>query len=276
MVLHLFSGSIATVDCFYCQCEKIDRNLPDDRPFAIGQKHIIVTCDYNARRLGVKKLESRDNAYAKCPNLLVLEGSDLTRYRIHARNIYDAFRKACKQISSSLPVAKGSMDEMSADLTLACINDHEDGSRKLHDPHVHVYGDYGTEQTVLTEDQTGDSVVVVDNVSQQGEDQSDPTIATRLQRAASLAVRIRACILRETGFCVTMGVSTNPLLAKLATGLQKPGIANLLYPWRSKQLLHNLPLRKLHGAGRRTLQVLDPCLRKRFPDRIEPVVWTCG
>ena len=168
------------------------------------------------------------------------------------------------------------MDEMMADLTLACSNDDETGSRKWNDSNVHVYGDHGTEQTVLTEDQTGDSVVVVDDHANHGRDaHGDSTATARLQQAASLAVRIRGAILRETGFRVTIGLSTTQLLAKLASGLKKPGIVNLLYPWRSKQLLEHLPLRKLHGAGRRTLQVLDPCLRKRFPDRKEPIIWTC-
>jgi nucleotidyltransferase/DNA polymerase involved in DNA repair len=33
------------VDCFYVQCEEIDRNLrgKNPRPLAIGQKHIIVS-----------------------------------------------------------------------------------------------------------------------------------------------------------------------------------------------------------------------------------------
>ena len=261
------------VDCFYCQCEMIDRNIPEDRPFAIGQKHIIVTCNYAARRLGVKKLELRERAYAKCPNLLILEGSDLTRYRIHARKIYDVFRKHCKNISRHLPVAKGSMDEMMADLTLAChVNPHDQDFPNDHN--VYIYGDRGQEQTTLTEDQTGDSVRVVENINHLSSNH-DHVAAAQLQKAASLAAQIRASILRETGFRVTMGVSSNPLLAKLASGLKKPGTVNLLYPWRSAQLLDHLPLRKLHGAGRKTLQVLQPCLSKRFPERREPIVWTC-
>jgi DNA polymerase iota len=42
-ILHL------DVDCFYGQCEHIDRGIPKDRPLAIGQKHIIVTSNYAAR-----------------------------------------------------------------------------------------------------------------------------------------------------------------------------------------------------------------------------------
>lgn len=73
----LWSRSIVhlDVDCFYCQCEEID-GPPDfkERPIAIGQKHIVVTCNYIARREGVKKLQCRIEAMRKCPNLLIIEG----------------------------------------------------------------------------------------------------------------------------------------------------------------------------------------------------------
>lgn len=264
------------VDCFYCQCEMIDRKIPEDRPFAIGQKHIIVTCNYAARRLGIKKLELREKAYEKCPNLLILEGSDLTRYRIHARKIYDTFRSACKRISSKIAVCKGSMDEMMADLT--CANAEESGTicstNDFSESNIYVYGEQGQEQTVLTEDQTGDSVVVVE-VGSSSTSTSHSPLAARLQQAALLALKIRASILEETGFRVTMGISSNPLLAKIASGLKKPGSVNLLYPWRCKHLMEHMPIRKLEGAGRRTLQMLHPCLVRHFPQRTEPVVWTC-
>ena len=34
------------VDCFYCQCESIMDPRLATKPFAVGQKHIIVTCNY--------------------------------------------------------------------------------------------------------------------------------------------------------------------------------------------------------------------------------------
>jgi DNA polymerase iota len=264
------------VDCFYCQCEMIDRNLPEDRPLAIGQKHIIVTCNYAARRLGVQKLELRDKAYAKCPSLLILEGSDLTRYRIHARKIYEAFRKACKNIMPSLPVCKGSMDEMMADLTLACQSGTWLDTPPQRDLPIYVYGDQDQEETVLTEDQTGASVTVREKIASRSPDNEHHCqLSAKLRRATTLATQIRESILQETGFRVTCGVSTNPLLSKLASGLRKPGTVNLLYPWRAAQLLENMPIRKLNGVGHQTLKLLRPCLLRHFPGRREPIIWQC-
>jgi hypothetical protein len=96
---------LAMIDCFYCQCEEIDRDLRAQkplRPLAIGQKHIIVTCNYEARKCGVKKLQLREHAMAACPELWIVEGSDLESYRRHSRAVYESFRSCLQEISSEL------------------------------------------------------------------------------------------------------------------------------------------------------------------------------
>jgi len=87
------------IDCFYVQCEEIDRSLRDsndeyDHPLAIGQKHIVVTCNYAARSRGVTKLMSKKDAIRICPDIRIYDGSDLRGYRKHSRTVYDAFRSA--------------------------------------------------------------------------------------------------------------------------------------------------------------------------------------
>ena len=302
------------VDCFYCQCEALDRNLPKDRPLAIGQKHIIVTCNYEARQqYGVSKLQNRQEALRKCPNLLIVEGSDLERYRQHARSIYECFRKVCKTHFESknsnnndddddhgITVCKGSMDEMMADLSPIvgfCKDDKKKVSLKEaqsspNDSWLYIFGEQSQEQTTLTEDQSGATTTVLTTATADQSRYSDaiqgssdnslitiPRQEARLQRAAHWAQQIRECILRETGFTTTCGISTNPLLAKIASGLRKPAGVNVLYPWRSRDLLLAMPLRKIPGLGHRTCKVLDPCLRNAFsmqyPKNPFPGFWTC-
>lgn len=41
----------------------------------------MVTCNYEARELGVKKLMTVRDAKEKCPQLVLVNGEDLTRYR---------------------------------------------------------------------------------------------------------------------------------------------------------------------------------------------------
>jgi len=145
------------VDCFYCQCEHQDRNIPADRPMAIGQKQIVVTCNYAARDVGVTKLQSRTDAFIRCPNLLIVEGSDLERYRIHARKIYECFRRTCKEIHPDIAVCKGSMDEMMADFSVACKGDQTTADDIEFLQQVHIYGESGNEKTIVREDQPGAS-----------------------------------------------------------------------------------------------------------------------
>jgi len=283
----------ADVDCFYCQCETLDRRLDPLRPLAIGQKHIVVTCNYAARESGVTKLMLREEAYRRCPHLLIVEGSHLERYRIHARNIYESFRRTCQKLRPGSKVAKGSMDEMMADLSLSSssssstASSSQDGTAAAGgcaielSKDIYIYGSSSARShaLVMTEDQTGAQTVVHSTAPGVQPTSSDnPVIAQRLQETATLALQIRQTILSETGFKTTLGVSCNPLLAKLASGLKKPGIVNILPPGRNTKLLvEKMPLRKIPGVGSRTIKTLVPCLEKRHGARDKSSSpWTCG
>jgi DNA polymerase iota len=236
---HLWTRSIVhvDVDCFYCQCEQVD-GPPDfrERPVAIGQKHIIVTCNYLARDLGVKKLQSKQDALRACPSLLILEGSDLERYRRHSRHIYLAFREELQLMGRdhgvSVPVRKGGMDEAFGDMTNLVTATLERNQRTL--PPVstcaaHVYGNDSNETSVLTEDQTGAQTIVhgqqhasaLDNAHvHYGSDRERRECQQRLECAAAIAERVRRLIYNKVGFVTTMGISVSPMLAKLASDLK--------------------------------------------------------
>jgi hypothetical protein len=321
----------ADVDCFYCQCEQIDRQLHDEQqPIGIGQKHIIVTCNYAAREYGVSKLMLQSDALQKCPHLLIFDGSDLERYRQHSRCIYNCFRIACRELFSSslsssflkLSIRKGCMDEMivgveiidtvaaTAALLLPASSEkkeerdiyvHGDHHQQLNDPSIRI----GTARYDEEEER---------NEPRRHGIQDDPIVVSmRLRRlllfhVASVVRTVRQRIQDETGFAVTMGVSTNPFLAKLASGLRKPGVVNLLFPppkndggvdhygrrrattttSTTRSLVAGLPLRRVTGVGRQTVRALEPylraqqVLRRRDDDHRTAVAadddhgWTCG
>ena len=101
----------------------------ESRPFAVGQAHIIVTCNYMARSSGIKKLMSKEAALRILPSLIIVDGSDLTLYRRQSRRIYLCFREALSKHRLNqdqdidedkvlaVKACKGEMDEMFADLT---------------------------------------------------------------------------------------------------------------------------------------------------------------
>jgi DNA polymerase iota len=298
------------IDCFYCQCEEIDRDLRRQtplRPFAIGQKHIIVTCNYEARKFGVKKLQLREHAMAACPELWIVEGSDLESYRRHSRAVYKSFRSCLQELSSDLrkdtslgtsappliPAQKAcGMDEMMADLTLAIDQMLRDEALpnkvagKASD-RTHIYGEAGTSSvTVLVEDQTGAEAVVSyekdcrslrlpesrRNVHQSyGTMRDRQACGTRLRLASQLAAKIRERIREQTGFTTTVGISVSPFLSKIAI-IEKPDATNILYPWRSDDLFYSMPLRKLQGVGSRTVRALDKSMERHVPGA-RPEFW---
>mmetsp|Transcript_12180 Transcript_12180/g.17859 ORF Transcript_12180/g.17859 Transcript_12180/m.17859 type:complete len:317 (-) Transcript_12180:1392-2342(-) len=271
------------VDCFYCQCEEID-GPPHykDRPLAIGQKHIIVTSNYVARSYGVKKLQSREAAYAACPSLLILEGSDLEHYRRHSRKIYMAFRDTFENLalshSTTVQIQKGGMDENFADITELVRK-----SKKLMKPEsTFVYGDNSSGKSYIVEDQSGAETVVrhqspnvnsaIDNVHvQHGGNRTK--CQERLHTAAMICEQVRQEIKQRTYFTTTFGVSVSKMLAKLASDLQKPNSINILYPWRSNSVILPMPLRKIPELGSKTIKLLDPCLKENH--RLVPKFWTC-
>lgn len=79
-------------DCFYAQV--FEREDPKLRylPLAVQQKQIIVTCNYEARRRGLYKLQLVKEARKKCPDLIIVLGEDLNRFRNASKELYAFLR----------------------------------------------------------------------------------------------------------------------------------------------------------------------------------------
>jgi len=271
------------VDCFYCQCEEIANPSLATRPIAVGQKHIIVTSNYVAREMGVKKLQGRDDAMRACPSLLIIEGSDIEPYRDASRSIYDAFRGAVKVLHSDNSTRKGGMDEFFADITSAVEEEWEKEEidrRYLRTTQngIWVYGDDAESCVVqITEDQSGATATSTwkqgGNFGMDGGKQKMCTYKLRI--AALIAKRIQQKVRAETNFSTTVGTSVSPMLAKIASDLKKPNSCNILFPWRSRTIIDTMPLRRIPDLGSRTLRSIIPILKKYNRDQ-DPEFWTCA
>ncbi|KNC85205.1 hypothetical protein SARC_02583 [Sphaeroforma arctica JP610] len=78
------------------------------RPIGVKQKHIIVTANYSARAHGVTKLQLLSDAMICCPELVVIDGSDLTRYREKSEAVETTVKSLLKQlVSESMTEGKG-------------------------------------------------------------------------------------------------------------------------------------------------------------------------
>lgn len=68
-------------DAFYCSVFEAANPALKSLPLAVQQKQIIVTCNYEARRRGLYKLQLLRDAKQKCPDLIVELGENISRFR---------------------------------------------------------------------------------------------------------------------------------------------------------------------------------------------------
>lgn len=283
VVLHL------DVDAFYCQCEELRNPDLATRPFAIGQKHIIVTCNYSARAEGVRKLMLRTEAKKACPELAILEGSDLEPYRRDSRRVYSSFRAAVASLpgGAANSAKKGGMDEMYADISKAVSLQQDRSCRGKDDfgmdgDNVFVYGEGASTRVSIVEDQSGATThfsasSTPTRLQRNGHWDIDATrdICTkRLAIAAKFACDIQRKVKVESGFKACVGVSVSPMLAKLASELRKPNSINMLYPWRAREIISGMPLRKIPGLGSNTFRSLEASLKEHNAPATSH--WTCS
>ncbi|KAF8466243.1 hypothetical protein BDZ91DRAFT_763353 [Kalaharituber pfeilii] len=75
-------------DCFYASV--IENERPELRalPLGIQQKNILATCNYVARARGVKKLQLISEAKKACPDLIIVNGEDLSRFRDASKKLW--------------------------------------------------------------------------------------------------------------------------------------------------------------------------------------------
>ncbi len=73
----------------------------------------------------------------------------------------------------------------------------------------------------------------------------------------ALAEEIRECVHRELGFTVNVGVSTNKLLAKMASDFRKPNLVHTLFPSEIESKMWPLPVKELFFIGRATAKKLS-------------------
>ena len=75
--------------------------------------------------------------------------------------------------------------------------------------------------------------------------------------ALTLARQIRDTVREQLGFTVNVGISSNKLLAKMASDFQKPDRTHTLYPEEVPGKMWPLPINDLYGCGKQTAQKLQ-------------------
>lgn len=218
------------VDCFYAQVEMVRDPSLRDKPLGIKQKNLMVTSNYVARSMGVKKSMWIRDAVKILPNLVFVDGSDLTHYRQFSTEI-----SAVAQ-SFTPNVERLGLDENYVDIT-DIVGDY-------------ISPEYSAIEGLVFGDKEEDRKVL-----------GDPCGCGCLQRLTAgshLAKKIRQQILETTGITCCAGVAHNKLLAKLVSGYYKPNQQTVVFPWQAHDVMESLKqARSIPGIGSTTFKILE-------------------
>uniref|UniRef100_A0A8D1UV64 UmuC domain-containing protein n=1 Tax=Sus scrofa TaxID=9823 RepID=A0A8D1UV64_PIG len=202
---------------------------PDGLAWWVQQKYHVVTCNYEARKFGVKKLMKVRDAKEKCPQLVLVNGEDLTRYR-------ETSYKVTELLEQFSPlVERLGFDENFVDLT-------EMVEKRL--------------EQFQSDDLS--AVTVSGHVYKNQPINLRDILHIRLLIGSQIAAEMREAMYNHLSLTGCAGVASNKLLAKLVSGVFKPNQQTVLLPESSQDLIHSLShIKEMPGIGYKTAKRLE-------------------
>ncbi|XP_021743146.1 DNA polymerase eta-like isoform X2 [Chenopodium quinoa] len=235
------------MDCFYVQVEQ--RKQPQLRglPTAVVQYNEwkgggLIAVSYEARKYGVKRSMRGDEAKSVCPQIQLVQvpiargKADLSIYR-------DAGSEVVSILAKTGRCERASIDEVYLDLTDAAetmlaetppesLDDLDDEALKSH-----VLG--------LDDDGTDAKECVRIWLQRSDADHNDKLLSC----GALIVAELRNNVLKETEFTCSAGIAHNKMLAKLASGLNKPAQQTIVPSASVKEFLGPWPIKKMKQLG---------------------------
>ncbi|KAI9813335.1 MAG: hypothetical protein M1832_006350 [Thelocarpon impressellum] len=242
-------------DCFYASVFEAEDPSLRSLPLVVQQKHIIVTCNYEARRRGLHKLQLLSEVRRLCPDAVVVVGEDLTRFRNVSKALYDYLTA----FTWSRRAEKLGFDEVFLDVTdmvahnLQLMNPNDRGRSFFHmsreDPTIGFPYDGAVICGQTYPPGQSATIVGVEVAS----------LFTRLALGSHLAQYMRHKLEEEKGYTSSVGISTSKLLSKLVGNCNKPkGQTTLAPPYtyasgdeesNVNRFLDGHEVRKIPGIG---------------------------
>ncbi|KAL4614382.1 hypothetical protein ACB092_07G050000 [Castanea dentata] len=236
------------MDCFYVQVEQ--RKQPDLRglPTAVVQYNSwkgggLIAVSYEARKYGVKRSMRGDEAKQVCPEIQLVQvpvargKADLNTYRSAGSEVVSILARKGR-------CERASIDEVYLDLTDAA----ETMLAETPPESLEVINEEAIKSHVLglnNEDGIDAKENVREWLSSSDADHRDKLLAC----GALIVAELRMQVLKETEFTCSAGIAHNKMLAKLASGMNKPAQQTVV-PFSSvKGLLESLPIKKMKQLG---------------------------
>ncbi|KAL9049547.1 MAG: hypothetical protein Q9162_007167 [Coniocarpon cinnabarinum] len=214
-------------DCFYASVIEAQEPALKSQPLAIQQKQIIVTCNYEARRRGLYKLQLITEAKRVCPDVIIVLGEDLTPFRNASKALYQFLRK----YSWNGRVERLGFDEVWMDVTdIVAYNEDCLNRQDLGKAFFHTVKHDPTEGFAF--DARSFAGYLYPQSGQRRIDVDADELKLRLLLGSHLAMHLRHKLEEDWGYTSTVGISTNRLLSKLVGNVHKPrGQTTLLPPY---------------------------------------------
>jgi DNA polymerase iota len=228
--------------------------LLKSKPLGIRQKNILATCNYNARKLGVRKLMLASEAKRMCPDLVLVDGEDLTPFRDVSKTLFNFLRS----YSWNNKVERLGFDEVFMDVTdivdynMVCLN-----RNSMAESFFQLSND--DPQLGFACDLTSIAGCAEPNVSPIGPNTDDPSYL-RLVLGSHLGHHLRTKLEAEFGYTSTCGISTNKVLSKLVGAKNKPRNQTTLLALRSEAavaFIDGHSLRAVPGIGFKFTDILE-------------------
>lgn len=262
------------VDCFYAQAEILRQPQLRDQPVGITQKSLVVTCNYVARQCGVSKMVSIEEARRRCPDIVLINGEDLTPYRAASKRIMNVLRRFGT-------LERSGLDECGLDITSETIKRAALGvfqnsfigfvigsnsaselvKEGLAEARVSSNGSSfrDTSPCLVSDEQYEESNASASKITL-GIENEFKSVSSEdgdlIMVGSHLVAEIREAVERETGFQCSCGISYNKMLSKLACSVYKPNKQTCLLKSAVPGFLSPLPVRKIPGVGHRTESML--------------------
>lgn len=194
------------LDAFFAAVEEIKKPSYKTKPLIIGgrtRNSVVSTCNYVARKYGIKSAMPIFQAKILCPQAIILNG-DYGLYNSYSKKIFtfikEKFTNVCEQHS---------IDECFLDVT---------------------------------------------------------NIVKRYKNVLTLAKTIQKAIFSNFKLTVSIGISYNKFLAKMATDLNKPNGITLINKNNFKDKIWPLPIGKMYFIGKATANILQKIGIKTIKD----------
>jgi DNA polymerase iota len=263
IILHLVMSSLHSAapvtnhiqdyDCFYASVFEVEQPALKSLPLAVQQKQIVVTCNYEARRRGLFKLQMIKDAKRICPDVVIVLGEDLTKFRDASKDLYLFIRS----FIWGGRVERLGFDELSLDVTE--MIDYNVG---LLNPNALATSFFQLDRKDPTVGFVYDATKFAGSTHPPKVEEPSasppeiPSLEMKLLVASHLNGYLRGKLEHEKGFTATGGASTSKLLAKLVGNVHKPNNqTTLLPPYEASQ----------DGASSNVIQFMDAHEIQKIP-----------